>query len=133
MAFPLPWRERVRVRGKRSSHHPHLNPPPSRWRRVFFELDASQLCCGVIYYHSTCCMETEKRKDKVSGKTQPHANPISRSISIFQKWTISLWFNIISWPPKKNEDSPHSTTHPRFLSDLHPDAAGWSCLPCRFP
>jgi len=35
MAFPLPWGERVRVRGKRSSHHPHLNPPPSRGRRVF--------------------------------------------------------------------------------------------------
>ena len=30
MAYPLPWGERVRVRGKWSNHHPHLNPPPSR-------------------------------------------------------------------------------------------------------
>jgi hypothetical protein len=35
MAYPLPWGERVRVRGKWSNHHPHLNPPPSRGRKVF--------------------------------------------------------------------------------------------------
>jgi len=33
MAFPFPWGERIRVRG----------------RRVFFWLDTSQLCCGVIH------------------------------------------------------------------------------------
>jgi len=32
MAFPLPRGKRVRVRGKKSSDHPHLNPPPSRGR-----------------------------------------------------------------------------------------------------
>ncbi len=38
MASPLPWGERVRVRGKWSYHHPHLNPPPSRGRRVFYRI-----------------------------------------------------------------------------------------------
>jgi len=27
MVYPLPWGERVRVRGKGSYDHPHLNPP----------------------------------------------------------------------------------------------------------
>jgi len=38
MAFPLPWGEREGVRGdrgKRSSHHPHLNPPPCLRRSGF--------------------------------------------------------------------------------------------------
>jgi hypothetical protein len=44
--FPLPWRERVRVRGESFHHHPHLNPPPSRGRKSFRELDAPQLAAG---------------------------------------------------------------------------------------
>jgi len=35
MAYPLPWGKRVRVRGNLFYHHPHLNPPPSRGRKVF--------------------------------------------------------------------------------------------------
>src|SRR4030042_5203699 len=61
MASPLPWGEREGVRGKRSSHHPHLHPPPSRGRRVFFELDTSQLCCGVI--HSSGSLKRKKFTD----------------------------------------------------------------------
>jgi len=47
--LPLPWGERGRVRGKCSYYHPHLNPPPSRGRRVFREFDAPQFCCGALH------------------------------------------------------------------------------------
>jgi hypothetical protein len=55
MAYPLPWWERAGVRGKRSCYHPHLDPPPSRGRRVFRELDAPQPCGGVLYFKNKIC------------------------------------------------------------------------------
>ncbi len=49
MASPLPWGERGGVRGKWSYHYPHLNPPHQGGGKFFRELDALQLCCGVLH------------------------------------------------------------------------------------
>ena len=63
MASPLPWGERVRVRGNDLIITPTLILPPasaeaasrrqaSRGGEFFRELDAPQLCCGVLHFFS---------------------------------------------------------------------------------
>jgi hypothetical protein len=50
MAYPLPWGERVRVRENYLIITPTLILPHQGGGKFFRELDASQLCCGVLHF-----------------------------------------------------------------------------------
>jgi hypothetical protein len=47
--LPLPWRERAGVRGT-IRQHPHLNPPPSRGRRIIGYFHDSKVPLDMRYY-----------------------------------------------------------------------------------
>jgi len=49
MASPLPWGERVRVRGNDVIITPTLILPHQGGGKFFRELDAPQLCCGELH------------------------------------------------------------------------------------
>ena len=51
MAYPLPWGERVRVRGEIILIiTPTLILPHQGGGKFFRELDTPQLCCGVLHF-----------------------------------------------------------------------------------